>query len=170
MRQKTYEQLQAEDAGSKGKWGYDDQGNKVMLIGEDGEQLAPEELKQEMAAQEEEEEEDPMQGLVKLTKDIKAQTEKAKADKQNLFGYREKKIDKGKKKDEMKKEKDKKKNNEESKVGKERGKGILKSASEPDLGPRKKSIRFAPEYDKRGVEVGSPKGGARERLSKARGR
>lgn len=48
-----------------------------MLIGEDGEQLAPEDMAQELAPPEDEEAEDPMQGLAKLTKDIKAETEKA---------------------------------------------------------------------------------------------
>ena len=41
MRQKTYEQLKAEDTATKETWGYDGGGNKVMLIGEDGEQLVP---------------------------------------------------------------------------------------------------------------------------------
>ena len=64
---------------------------------------------------------------------------------------------------------------------KEKSKGILKSASEPSLGARKKKISFAPTYDKKGVEIGSPKGSRRgagalgktagvDRLTKARGR
>ena len=49
MRQKTHEQLQAEDVESKEIWGYDDEGNKVMLVGEDGERLVPTEVTDQVA-------------------------------------------------------------------------------------------------------------------------
>ena len=86
MRQKTYEQLKAEDTATKETWGYDGEGNKVMLIGDDGEQLAPEDMAQGLPPPEDEEAEDPMQGLAKLTENIKAETEKAEKEKQSLFG------------------------------------------------------------------------------------
>ena len=73
--------MQAEDPESKDIWGYDDEGNKVLLVAEDGERLVPEQVTAEMTLAGEEEEDDPMSGITKLTNDIKAQTETAKRDK-----------------------------------------------------------------------------------------
>ena len=73
--------MQAEDPESKEIWGYDDEGNKVLLVGEDGERLVPEQVAAEVTLAGAEEEDDPMSGITKLTNDIKAQTEKAKRDK-----------------------------------------------------------------------------------------
>lgn len=53
----------------------------MLLVGEDGERLAPEQVTAEVTLAGEEEEDDPMSGITKLTNDIKAQTEKAKRDK-----------------------------------------------------------------------------------------
>ena len=78
--------MQAEDPDSKEIWGYDDEGNKVLLVGEDGERLVPEQVAAEVTLAGAEEEDDPMSGITKLTDDIKAQTEKAKRDKSNMFG------------------------------------------------------------------------------------
>jgi hypothetical protein len=53
-------------------WGYDEDGNKVLLVGEDGEPLRPDEVQENIVLDDEEEEFDPMSGIAKVTNDIKA--------------------------------------------------------------------------------------------------
>lgn len=172
-RNKTYEQLQEEEREkAKAKeqvaevWGYDEQGNRVLLRDESGRELTVKEVVAP-TVEEQEEEEDPMfQGVRKVAEGLKIKTEGGPADR----GEVKIQLEAGGPGAPV---------GEQEGAGK-KGKSILKgksgSKTKASPGPKRRQLRFAAEPEGGGTEApgsgrrAGTRGAPGESLSRSRTR